>query len=407
MRGGSQGISIVRNFGSGTGSGLSNDNLIASLTEGEQLRVILEASPSAMIVIDDAGIIRGFGKAAQKLFGYSETDAVGKNISMLMAPPHAARHDAYLGRYRKTRERRMMGFTRVENACDCNGHVFPVEISLGEAQSDGRTYYIGFLRDAGEQLADRRQLRDILDELAHTSRLSAMGAFATAIAHELNQPLTAITNYTEGLRDLIAKQTDRSDHEQLVEILDTCSKQAVRAGQLIHRLRDFVRGGAPHIEIVDATDLIDSSLTLAMINGIRRNVKLDITTEERLPPVAVDPVQAQQVLFNLIRNAFEAMHVEEKVGNRLRIEVRAHDHDRVEFIIDDSGPGVDPAVVDRMFEGFVTTKGGGMGVGLAICKQIVESYGGSIWATRSSILGGARFHFTLPAKRPDEAGAPE
>lgn len=352
-----------------------------------------------MIVIDDAGIIQGFGKAAQKLFGYSEAEAVGQNIGKLMAPPHAARHDAYLKRYQKTHERRMMGFTRVENACDCNGHIFPVEISLGESQSDGRTYYIGFLRDVGEQLADRRQLRDILDELAHASRISAMGAFATAIAHELNQPLTAIANYAEGVRDILARQANLADREQLVEILDTCSKQAVRAGRLIHRLRDFVRGGQPRIELVDAGGLVDNSVTLAMINGFRRNVKLETAIPTGLGPVAVDPVQAQQVLFNLIRNAFEAMHADDNAASRLRIAVMPHDQNQIEFVIEDSGPGIDPSVADRMFESFVTTKGGGMGVGLSICKQIVENYGGSLWATRSELLGGAAFHFTLPAGR--------
>ena len=375
------------------------DSLISSLSQGEQLRVILEASPSAMIVIDDAGIIRGFGKAAQKLFGYSEAEAIGHNIGMLMAPPHAARHDAYLKRYHTTRERRMMGFTRVENACDCQGHIFPVEITIGEAQADGRTYYIGFLRDVGEQLADRRQLRDILDELAHASRVSAMGAFATAIAHELNQPLTAIANYAEGVRDMLARRTEMADREQLVDILDKCSKQAVRAGQLIHRLRDFVRGGQPKIELVDASALVDNSVTLAMINGFRRNVRLETDIPRGLSQVAVDPVQAQQVLFNLIRNAFEAMHADDSAGHRLRISVLPHDENQIEFVIEDSGSGIDPEVADRMFESFVTTKGGGMGVGLSICKQIVESYGGAIWATQSAGLGGAAFHFTLPAGR--------
>lgn len=352
-----------------------------------------------MVVIDDDGIIRGFGKAAQKLFGYSEEQAIGQNVSILMAPPHAARHDAHLRRYKTTHERRMIGFTRVENACDCNGHVFPVEITLGEAHVEGRTYFIGFLRDVGEQLADRRQLRDILDELAHASRISAMGAFGTAIAHELNQPLTAIANYTEGMRDMLARRTDLADREQLVDILDRCSKQAVRAGQLIHRLRDFVRGGQPKIELADPTALVNNSVTLAMINGFRRNVRLETEIPPGLPKVAVDPVQAQQVLFNLIRNAFEAIHAADGTGGRLVIRVMPHDEDHVEFVIEDSGPGIDPLVADRIFESFVTTRGGGMGVGLSICKQIVESYGGSIWATSSPLLGGAAFHFTLPAGR--------
>jgi two-component system sensor kinase FixL len=190
-----------------------------------------------------------------------------------------------------------------------------------------------------------------------------------------------------------------ADREQLVDILDKCSKQAVRAGQLIHRLRDFVRGGQPKIELVDAAALVDNSVTLAMINGFRRNVRLETDIPRGLSQVAVDPVQAQQVLFNLIRNAFEAMHADDSAGHRLRISVLPHDENQIEFVIEDSGSGIDPEVADRMFESFVTTKGGGMGVGLSICKQIVESYGGAIWATQSAGLGGAAFHFTLPAGR--------
>jgi two-component system sensor kinase FixL len=380
----------------------TQDALIASLSRSDQLRVILETSPAAMVVIDQEGIIRGFGKAAQKLFGYPEGTAIGQNVSILMAQPHAARHNFYLKRYHATRERRMMGFTRVENACDCDGHVFPVEITLGEAEADGETYYIGFLRDVGKQLADRRQLRTILDELAHASRISAMGAFATAIAHELNQPLTTINNYAEGLRDILARRTDLADREQLVEILDSCSKQAVRAGQLIHRLRDFVRGAQPRIELADAEELINSSVTLAMINGFRRDVRLETVLPSGLPPVCVDPVQAQQVMFNLMRNAFEAMHIGDGSSGRLRIEALMHDENHVEFVVEDNGPGIDPQVADRIFESFMTTKGGGMGVGLAICKQIVESHGGAIWANRSPSLGGAAFHFTLPAGRAND-----
>ncbi len=349
-----------------------------------------------MVVIDGQGRIHGFGKAAQRLFGYAANEAIGQNVSMLMASENAERHDFYLKRYAETGERRMIGHTRVENARDRDGKIFPVEISLGEARSQGTTYFVGFLRDVTEQLADRRQTREMLAELAHASRVSTMGAFATAIAHELNQPLTAIANYTEGLRDLLSGRSDIENRQEYVDILDTCSKQAVRAGELLHRLRDFVRRGEPHVELVDADSLIDNSLTLALIDGFRQNVIVERDIQQDLPLVAADPLQAQQVLFNLISNAFEAMHASESGGHKLRIDARIHDDRQIEFIVEDSGPGIDPAVADRMFENFVTTKGGGLGVGLAICRQIVEANGGSIWPTKADKLGGARLHFTLP-----------
>lgn len=366
------------------------------MTASEQLRVILETSPAAMVVIDGKGRIHGFGKAAQRLFGYAADEAIGQNVSILMASENAQRHDCYLKRCAETGERRMIGHTRVENARARDGKIFPVEISLGEARSQGTACFVVFLRDVTEQLADRRQTRDMLAELAHASRMSTMEAFATAIAHELNQPLTAIANYAEGLRDLLSARTDIENRQEYVDILDTCSKQAVRAGELLHRLRDFVRTGEPHVELVDADSLIDNSLTLALTDRFRQNVIVERDIAQDLPLFAADRLQAQQVLFNLIGNAFEAMHASESGGHKLRIDARIHDDRHIEFIVEDSGPGIDPAVADRMFENFVTTKGGGLGVGLAICRQIVEANGGSIWPANADKLGGASLHFTLP-----------
>ena len=375
---------------------VSNTGRLSILTQSEQLRVVLETSPSALVVMDEQGIILAFGKAAQALFGYAEDEAVGQNVNILMAPPHAERHDGYLKRYRETGEKRIIGNLRVENARDKEGHIFPVEISIGETHSNGTRYFVGFVRGLGQREEDRKQAQDMLAELAHASRVAAMGAFATAIAHELNQPLTTIANYTEGCRDILKNGADFPDRDNLIKNLDTCSKQALRAGQLIHRLRDFVLGGETHKEAVEVEDLIDNSLTLAMINGFRRNVTLERRIPAGLPRVAVDPLQGQQVLFNLIRNAFESMHAEEKAGQRLRIEAAPGDQGMLEFIVEDSGAGIDPEVGDTLFENFVTTKGGGMGVGLAICRQIVEACGGSIWVSSSAGLGGAKFHFTLP-----------
>ena len=352
-----------------------------------------------MIVIDESGLIQGFGRAAEEMFGYSEAEVVGRNVSMLMAPPHRERHDQYIARYHATGEKRIMGTLRVENACDKQGRFFPVEISIGEAHAQGLRFYVGFLRDAGTTAASHRKINAIMAELAHTSRVSSMGALATAIAHELNQPLTSIANYAAGVRDVLLQRSNAED-EELIRILDLCSRQAVRSGQLLHRLREFVKGGEPLVESLHVEQLVDEAIKLALINGYRRHVRITTDIPPDLPLLRVDRLQLEQVLFNLIRNGFEAMDAERTGGHAMHIAARLASG-MVEVSVCDSGSGIDPSVRDNLFDNFVTTKGGGMGVGLAICRQIVESYGGRIWSDNDSELGGARFSIALPA---DDAG---
>jgi len=357
-----------------------------------------------MIVIDEDGLIQAFGKVAQRMFGYAEDEVIGRNVAMLMAAPHQDRHDSYLRHYLETGEKRIIGSSRLENARHADGHLFPVELSITEVYIDELRCFVGFLRDLAQSDGERRQVNTMLTDLAHASRVSAMGALATALAHELNQPLTSIANYTESLRDLLAKRTDVDGVEEYVRILDTCSRQAIRAGQLIHRLREFIKGGEPKTDAIRVDRLVDEAISLALINGFKRNVIIDTDIAPDLSKVLVDPLHGQQVLFNLIRNAFEAMDAEHTDHHRILISARSCEDEQIEFAVEDSGSGIDPDVRDSLFQGFVTTKEGGMGVGLAISKQIVESYGGRITSDHSAKLGGAMMRFTLPAASPDQQG---
>lgn len=357
---------------------------------------MLDIVPAAMVVIDGQGVIHAFGKAAQSLFGYCEDEVIGQDISILMGSPHAERHAGYLRRYHETGERRMIGTSRVENARHSDGHLFPIEITVAETKVEGLQCFVGFLRPIGANFGDRTEIFSKLGELAHASRISAMGALVTSIAHELNQPLTSIANYAEGLRDLLGKRTDIEGVDEYIGVLDICSRQAIRAGQLIHRLREFVKGGEPHGEAVPVERLVSESVTLALINGFKKSVRLENDVPHGIPAVLVDPLQGQQVLVNLILNALEAMHAEHGSDHLMRIRVKMNTPSFVEFSVEDSGPGIDPDIRDRVFESFLTTKGSGMGVGLAISKQIVEAYGGTIRAEQSADLGGAAFRFTLP-----------
>lgn len=368
--------------------------------DSAQLRTFLDIMPIAMILADRDGIIRAAGHTVEDHFGYSPGELVGQNVSILMGSPHQARHDGYLRHYQETGEKRIIGRPRIENARHKNGHAIAVEVNVGETELDGRPYYLGLLRLIEATETNPQQIQTMLSELAHISRVSAMGALSTAIAHELNQPLTSISNFAEGARDRLKQRADADELGEVIEALEICSEQAVRAGQLLHRLREFLKPPAQQTEQVAVEEIIDATISLALINGYRRKIELDLDVPDNLPLLCVDHVQAEQVLFNLVRNAFEAMENDLEHAHKVRISARALDRAMVEIKVEDSGPGIDPKVRDKVFDSFVTTKRDGMGVGLAICRQIVEAHNGHLEAGDSKELGGAMFRLTLPSAQP-------
>lgn len=375
-----------------------------SITHSDHAQMLMSIVPVAMVVIDTRGIIQAFSKAAEDTFGYREAEVIGRNVSILMGKPQQARHDGYIARYLATGEKRIIGAPRLENARHADGHTFPMELTIGETVYEGAHFFVGFVRALGRPEFEQRQIGAMLTELAHSSRIAAMGALATAIAHELNQPLTSIANYAEGLRAMIGKGPDFAGRQECLDILDKTCRQAIRSGQLLHRLREFVKGGEPHREPAAAAHLINEALSLALINGYRKSIHVDTVIDEDLPLLHVDALQVQQVLFNLLRNSFEAMDAQPGDRHDLVIHARRGEGGMAHISVEDSGPGIDPEIADVVFNSFVTTKAGGMGVGLAICKQIVEAHGGAIWADNASAPGGAAFHLTLPTTESNGAG---
>ena len=211
-------------------------------TRETHLRSILETIPDAMIVIDGHGIMQFFSTAAERQFGYTEQEAIGQNVSMLMPEPDRTRHDSYLARYRSTGERHIIGIGRIVTGKRKDGTTFPMHLSIGEMQSGGEPYFTGFVRDLTEHQQTQARLQELQSELVHVSRLSAMGEMASALAHELNQPLAAISNYMKGSRRLLAGSTDPNT-PKIESAMDRAAEQAMRAGQIIRRLRDFVARG--------------------------------------------------------------------------------------------------------------------------------------------------------------------
>lgn len=366
------------------------------------LRSILETVPDAMIVIDERGYILSFSAAAERMFGFKEAELLGENVSVLMPSPDRERHDSYLERYLRTGERRIIGIGRVLTARHRDGATFPIELSVGEARIDNDRVFTGFIRDLTERQQAELRVHDLQSVLAHVQRVSEMGTLATSLAHELNQPLTAIANYVEAARDMLHTTPDEEMLATLREALDECAQQSVRAGQIVRRLRDFIARGESERRIESLHRLVTEASALALVGAGDQALEVDVRLDPRADRVLVDRIQIQQVLLNLIRNAIEAM--EEQTDPRLMIYSEKEAGGLVRITVADSGPGLDPEVAQRLFEPFRTTKEAGMGLGLSISATIVEAHGGRIWAEPSK-LGGTAFHFTVIDADSEEANA--
>jgi two-component system sensor kinase FixL len=361
------------------------------------LQSILDTMPDAMIVIDDNGVIMSFSAAAERLFGWAATEVLGHNVSMMMPSPYRDQHDGYIDRYKATGERRIIGIGRVVVGERKDGSTFPMELSVGEVRSGGQRLFTGFVRDLTERQTTERRLQDMQSELVHVSRLTALGEMASALAHELNQPLSAIANYVKGSERLLAAEPP--DKEKIAGALANAAAQALRAGQIIRRLRDFVAKGEAERRIESLPKLLEEAGALAMIGAKERGVHLRFDIARDIELVLADKVQVQQVVLNLMRNAIDAM--EDATRRELVVAARPLDDDMVDISVSDTGPGIAPEIAEHLFQPFMTTKASGMGVGLSISRTIVESHGGRIWAEPRQ-GGGTVFHFTLRIVRKEE-----
>jgi len=378
----------------------ANDELAASQRElkGREafLRCIVTTFPDAIVVIDDKGFIQSFNGNAERLFGFTGREVLAHNVSMLMPAPHRQDHDGYLARYLATGERRMIGMGRMVVGQRKDGSTFPMALSVGEVLLEGHRQFIGFVRDLTEHHEREQLLHEVQSELLHMSRLSTMGQMASALAHELNQPLAAITNYLQGSRRLLEQNSD----ERLVQLRDALDKagdQALRTGQIIRRLRDFVARGETEWRIESIKRLIEEISALALVAAKEQSVRVIFQLDPSVDLVLVDKVQVQQVLLNLLRNAIEAMETSER--RELVVSTKPAADNMIAVSVADTGTGIDPKIAPQLFQPFVTTKRQGMGIGLSISRTIIESHRGKI-SMEPNPGGGSIFRFTLRAVTP-------
>jgi len=355
------------------------------------LASILETVPDAMIVIDERGTITDFSSAAERTFGYAAEEAVGQNVRILMPAPYREAHDGYLARYLTTGERRIIGIGRVVVGERKDGTTFPMELAVGEMRSNDRRFFTGFVRDLTERQDTESRLQELQSELVHISRLTAMGEMASTLAHELNQPLSAIANYLKGVRRLLERQGG-AQSGVISDAVDKAAQQALRAGDIVRRLRDFVARGESERRVESLAKLVEEASALALVGAKEQGVRVRTQYDLDVDLVFADKVQVQQVLLNLMRNAIEAMAGSPR--RDLILSTAAADGMAL-IAVADTGPGIDAEIAEQLFQPFVTSKPHGMGVGLSISRTIVEAHGGRIW-TEPNPDGGTIFSFTLP-----------
>ncbi|MBI3705903.1 MAG: PAS domain S-box protein [Rhizobiales bacterium] len=362
-----------------------------ALAREAHLQSILDTVPEAMIVIDDHGIMQSFSSAAERLFNYRAAEAIGQNVKVLMPAPYREAHDSYLHRYMSTGERRIIGIGRVVVGQRKDGSTFPMELAVGEMKSGDQRFFTGFIRDLTERQMTEARLQELQSELVHISRLTAMGEMASTLAHELNQPLSAISNYLKGTRRMLEGGGDEKS-VTMRDALEKAADQAMRAGQIIRRLRDFVSRGESERRVESVTKLVEEASALSLVGVKDRGIRVQFQFDPRVDLVFADRVQIQQVLLNLIRNSMDAMETSKK--RDLMVTIAPAENGHVQISVADTGSGIAPEIAEQLFQPFITTKRQGMGVGLSISRTIVESHGGKIWVEPNP-GGGTIFHFTL------------
>lgn len=372
------------------------------------LDLIIRTAPDAIITIDASGVILSFSPAAEAMFGYSEAEVVGRNVSMLMPEPFRSEHDGYLQRYLRTGDKRIIGIGREVRARRRSGEVFSAELAVGELYKDDEPIFTGFIRDVSDRVEAVRRASSLQRSLDRVSRIRTMGELSTALAHEINQPLTAVSNFAQAARRLLAEESP--DIASVSALLEDVSREARRAGEILRRLRRMVDRGKAELRPENINEMVQEAVRVGQVAGANDGLRIAYHFSENLPPVMADRIQIQQVIINLMRNAMEALEQEGHVdlliataldGQAGEVVVRAarNSDAEVQVTISDTGPGLPEDLLDGAFEPFVTGKEDGLGVGLAICRSIIHSHGGRIWAENNPD-GGASFHFTLPTAEP-------
>lgn len=367
-------------------------------SENPLLDVLLQTLVDTAIVINDRGVIVALNEPCVQVFGYSKEELLGVNIKLLMPNPDRDKHDSYITNYHRSRKPQIIGIGREVEGLRKDGTIFPMNLAIGEMELNGRRSYLGIVRDLSDSKARQRAFDELQARHFHLSRVAAMNEMGTAIAHEINQPLSAGVNYLETARILLSR-LDSSVIGQATEKIDgmltKSGEQIKQASKIISRMRRFIERGDIQAKTFSINDILEDAIILGLSQHTDKDITVTVDISTDTQHVHADPIQTEQVLVNLIRNAAEAM--EHSAQRHLSIIV-ATDTDQAGFArieISDTGHGIDPELHEKLFSAFASTKEKGLGVGLSISRSIVSAMGGRLWTLENS-KGGAIFAFTLP-----------
>lgn len=361
---------------------------------------VLDSVVDAIITIDSQGVIQSVNASTLKLFGYSGSELVGQSITMLMPEPHRSEHQHYIDHFLASRQAKVIGIGRELTATRRDGHVFPIYLAVNEIKTAEGSYFAGIIRDLTAQKADQQALLEQRERLARVGRLSTMGEMTASIAHEINQPLTAIAAYAQACMKLLEK--DDPDLSRVHDGLRKLNAQSLRAGAVIERIQRFVRHEDSEKVLVDLNDLMRDLVHLAAADARLHSVELNFDLQPNLPAVYCDPVQIQQVALNLIRNGIDAMlEVDCAYGREIVLSTRIIG-ENAEVAVKDCGTGVSEENRPMVFSPFHTTKPEGMGMGLSICRSIMRDHGGDLNFVNNEDRHGCTFCFRLPTGEEDE-----
>ncbi len=356
------------------------------------LAAIVDSSNDAIISKTLDGKITSWNRAAENLFGFSAAEMIGTSIKQLFPADRIGEEDEILEKINRGIKVEHYETVRLKK----DGTPIDVSVTISPICNDGGRV-IGAsktVRDITEQKQSEARLHTLSNELHHVARLSEMGHISAAIAHELNQPLTAVLNYTNVAKRLISLN---GDPQKVIDAITKAGDQAVRAGKIVQGLRNFVEKRDSTKALEDINAVAEDAITLGLIGVKASDVLLEVRLAENLPPVMVDRIQIQQVLVNLLRNGAEAIPGGEQ--GKLTLTTVHGEGGGVVVRVADTGAGISEYVASQLFQPFVTTKPGGMGIGLAISRSLIESHGGTLTVSPNK-GGGSVFEITLPTAAP-------
>jgi two-component system, LuxR family, sensor kinase FixL len=364
-----------------------------------KLNSILNASIEGIIVIDTRGTIVSVNAAVESIFGYSAEELIGQRVIQLMPITIRKKQDYYLEKYLRIFIPKAIGQIREVEGLRKDGSLVPLDMSIAEFPLDGMQYFSGIVRDVSTRKHQELQEKEHLEKLAHVTRLGLMGEMASGIAHEVNQPLSAVVNYTQVCLRFL--QNEKPDLEKIGDVMLKANQQALKAGQIIHSMREFVKQRKIQRSTVDINDLVYDAISLFESDFKQHLVAMRFELTKSLPIVFIDRVQIEQVLLNLIRNSIDALKdLPQFTQRQLSIETSLNELNYVVVRVKDNGPGLTPLQQEKILTPFFTTKSSGMGMGLSISRSLVEAHHGTLHFN-SKEDKGTTFYFTIPTEKPN------